>query len=211
MTHSLLVDVSADGQVSLSVWRDGELPDRVGEPVELAWPLDDEALEDLRWYLEDYLPAPYAVYEERGSRVEESLPAWGEAVFGSVFGAGAARDAYVAARAGGDALELVVRSPSPRWLGMPWELLRVLMVISRPAGAKDVGYRMVARPLLRRLEAVRGEVDLVVLRRAARRAETGTRVDGQMRRPVRRVPAPVHWPWPSAPCQAHRCRWNGGA
>src|SRR5262249_17903873 len=42
--------------------------------------------------------------------------------------------------------------------------LRVLMVISRPAGAGDVGYQMVARPLLERLEAVRGQVDLVVLR-----------------------------------------------
>src|SRR6185369_6172116 len=42
--------------------------------------------------------------------------------------------------------------------------LRVLMVISRPAGTEDVGYQMVARPLLERLDAVRGEVDLTVLR-----------------------------------------------
>ena len=42
--------------------------------------------------------------------------------------------------------------------------LRVLMVISRPAGTEDVGYQMVARPLLERLGAVRGQVDLVVLR-----------------------------------------------
>jgi tetratricopeptide (TPR) repeat protein len=38
------------------------------------------------------------------------------------------------------------------------------MVISRPAGASDVGYQMVARPLLERLHAVRGEVSLTVLR-----------------------------------------------
>jgi hypothetical protein len=42
--------------------------------------------------------------------------------------------------------------------------LRVLMVISRPAGTGDVGYRMIARPLLHRLDAVRGAVELVVLR-----------------------------------------------
>ncbi|MCB5165024.1 tetratricopeptide repeat protein [Streptomyces bambusae] len=42
--------------------------------------------------------------------------------------------------------------------------LRVLMVIARPGGVRDVGYRMVARPLLERLEAVRGQVELVVLR-----------------------------------------------
>ena len=38
------------------------------------------------------------------------------------------------------------------------------MVIARPAGTEDVRYRMVARPLLERLEAVRGEVELTVLR-----------------------------------------------
>ena len=47
---------------------------------------------------------------------------------------------------------------------MPGGRLRVLMVISRPSGTEDVGYQMVARPLLQRLEAVRGEVDLTVLR-----------------------------------------------
>ncbi len=47
---------------------------------------------------------------------------------------------------------------------MPGGRLRVLMVISRPAGTADVGYQMVARPLLERLDAVRGEVDLTVLR-----------------------------------------------
>ena len=38
------------------------------------------------------------------------------------------------------------------------------MVIARPAGTEDVGYQMVARPLLERLDAVRGEVALTVLR-----------------------------------------------
>ena len=49
-------------------------------------------------------------------------------------------------------------------LEVPGGRLRVLMVISRPAGTRDVGYQMVARPLLERLDAVRGEVDLTVLR-----------------------------------------------
>ena len=44
------------------------------------------------------------------------------------------------------------------------ERLRVLMVISRPSGTDDVGYRMIARPLLDRLRAVRGRVELSVLR-----------------------------------------------
>ena len=47
---------------------------------------------------------------------------------------------------------------------VPGDRLRVLIVISRPAGAADVGYRTIARPLLERLDAVRGRVELVVLR-----------------------------------------------
>ncbi|MBQ1023175.1 tetratricopeptide repeat protein [Micromonospora sp. C95] len=48
--------------------------------------------------------------------------------------------------------------------GVEGSRLRVLMVISRPGGTADVRYRMIARPLLQRLEAVRGRVELVVLR-----------------------------------------------
>ncbi|MEV4767741.1 tetratricopeptide repeat protein [Micromonospora humida] len=48
--------------------------------------------------------------------------------------------------------------------GVEGSRLRVLMVISRPEGTADVRYRMIARPLLQRLEAVRGRVELVVLR-----------------------------------------------
>jgi hypothetical protein len=127
----VLVDLDAGGRVPVSEWRDGELPDRVSEPVELDWPLDGEALEDLRWYLEDYLRAPFGVYGERGPRVAQQLPAWGEAVFAAVFGQGLARDAYMRLRAGSvQGSEVVFRSTEPGWLGLPWELLRDL---SRPS------------------------------------------------------------------------------
>jgi tetratricopeptide (TPR) repeat protein len=195
----LLVDLSGDGRVSVGTWLDGELPES-GASCQLTWPLDDDALEDLRWYLEDYLRAPFGVYGDRGPQVEAALAGWGRAVFSAVFGAGPARDAYLRVRARQRPAEVVFRSSSPGLLGLPWELmadpgrqvplavdlagvsrslpvaeaaetvpvpegrLRVLMVIARPAGTGDVGYRMIARPLLDRLEAVRGEVDLVVLR-----------------------------------------------
>jgi len=177
------------------------MPERVSR-APLAWPLDGDALEDLRWYVEDYLLAPFGVWEDRGPAVEAKLAGWGDLVFGSVFGAGPARDAYQRARDKG--LEVVFRSADPSLLGLPWELmrdgagpvalgaggisrslpvadragtlevpggkLRVLMVISRPAGTQDVEYQMVARPLLERLDAVRGEVDLTVLRPASFKA-----------------------------------------
>src|SRR5215470_17502881 len=200
MTDRLLVDVGPDGLVSISTWLEGEYPSGpAGKPFELVWPLDADALDDLRWYLEDYLRVPFGVYGDRGPQVAGRLTGWGEAMFAALFGSGPARDAYVRMRDRAD-VEIVFRSDAPAPLGLPWELLRdpdrptpvalagmgvsrslpnaalaspfevsgerlrVLMVISRPAGAHDVGYRMIARPLLDRLEVVRGGVDLVVLR-----------------------------------------------
>ena len=195
MAGRLLVDLDAGGHVSVGIWPEGRSREAISR-ASLKWPLDETALADLRWYLEEYLRAPFGVWEDRGPRIEKQLASWGEAIFGWVFRAGPARDAYQRARE--QDLALVVRSASPALLGLPWELmrgpagpaalnfagfsrtlagtdlartlevpgrrLRVLMVISRPAGTGDVGYRLVARPLLDRLGAVHGEVDLVVLR-----------------------------------------------
>lgn len=194
MPDRLVVDLG-DGQAEVLVLPDGGLSEKVSR-APLTWPLDGEALEDLRWYLEDYLLAPFGVWEDRGPAVQGKLAGWGKQVFASVFGSGPARDAYLRAQDRG--LEVVFRSAEPGLLGLPWELmrdaagpvalgaggisrslpiaggagtlevpggqLRVLMVISRPGGTADVGYQMVARPLLERLSAVRGEVDLAVLR-----------------------------------------------
>ncbi len=219
MAHRLIVDIGLDGRASVSSWPEGEqLPSPVGEPFSLLWPLDGEALEDLRWYLEEYLLAPYGVYGDRGPEVARALPGWGVAVFDSLFGSGPIRDAYVRACGHGAGAELVFRSSAAAALGLPWELLhdpsrptplaldsvnltrsiptaelrgafavrgerlRVLMVISRPAGGGDVGYRMIARPLLEQLETVRGRVDLVVLRPptldALRRTLADARAEG---------------------------------
>ncbi|MFD7934071.1 tetratricopeptide repeat protein [Streptomyces sp. NPDC059755] len=206
MAERLLLEVAEDGRVTVQSWPEGELiPSRAGEPVALDQPLAGPVLEELRWYLEKYLRAPFGVYGERGLQVAAQLPRWGEQVFSAVFGAGPARDAYLRARARAESrdgrVELVVVSGSAQALGWPWELmrdpgrptplaldarmvvsrtmptaslgevftvggsrLRVLMVISRPRGTRDVGYQMIARPLLARLAAVRGQVELVVLR-----------------------------------------------
>ena len=193
-------DAGATSTVSVRTTAEGQAQAAAGGPLPLSWPLDSDALEDLRWYLEDYLDAPYGVYEDRGAYVEAALPRWGQAVFSAVFGAGGAREAYARMLERGHT-ELVFRSSSPALLGLPWELildssrpnplaleigglsrslrgaadagqavaapgqrLRVLMVISRPGGPDDVGYRMIARPLLGRIAPVRGAIDLVVLR-----------------------------------------------
>ncbi|UBU15048.1 tetratricopeptide repeat protein [Nonomuraea gerenzanensis] len=200
MVDRLLLDIADDGMLSVSMWPAGELPQPVGEPAPLVLPLDRDSLEDLRWYLEDYLRHPYAGYADRGSGIAARLPAWGEGLFHAVFGTPETRAAYAAVRARGDHAEVVIRSASTQSLGLPWELmrdpsrrrpivldgvsvtrslpvqdlsgsfpaaegrLRVLMVISRPEGRDDVGYGLIARPLLGMLDAVRGNVELVVLR-----------------------------------------------
>ena len=195
MTDRLLVDLGGDGRAGVMTWPDGGRPAEVSRE-RLTWPLDRDALQDLRWYLEDYLLAPFGVWEERGPSIQDKLTGWGDRVFSSVFGTGLARSAYERARDQG--LEIVFRSADPSLLALPWELmrddggpvalgrggisrtlpvagraetlavpggrLRVLMVISRPAGTNDVGYQLVARPLLEQLKAVHGEVELTILR-----------------------------------------------
>ncbi|MGD0245287.1 MAG: CHAT domain-containing protein [Streptosporangiaceae bacterium] len=209
----LLIDLDVNGQVAISTWLDGEFPETAGEPFSPTWPLSDGELDELRWYLEDYLRVPFAVYEDRGAAIAARLPEWGRSMFSALFSPGPARDAYVRLRTRAispGSVEIVVRSASPAWLGLPWELLcdpsratpvaldgigisrsvpsaglgdtfrvegnrlRVLMVISRPSGTGDVGYQMIARPLMRRLEAVRGLVEVDVLRPPTLEALTAT-------------------------------------
>ncbi len=198
MPDSLVVEEVSSGQVRVSLQRAGQKSSDAGEAVVFATPFDAAIREDLRWYLEDYLIAPFAVYEERGQQIRARLRHWGETLFDSIFGLGKpGRDAYLQAREGSPELALISRSAN--FLALPWELvkdpareaplalimrafdrtlhiagastpvppgevLRVLMVIARPAGGKDVGYQMVARPRLERLGAVRGKVVLDVLR-----------------------------------------------
>jgi hypothetical protein len=117
----LLVDLREDGQAAVMSWPARGMPEEVSR-VPLAWPLDADALGDLAWYLEDYLQAPFGVWEDRGPAVAGRLAGWGHEVFASVFGAGPARDAYQRARDKG--LEIVFRSSEPGLLALPWELMR---------------------------------------------------------------------------------------
>ena len=85
MPGRLVVDLGGDGQAAVMSWPDKGLPEELSR-APLAWSLDAEALEDLRWYLEDYLLAPFGVWEDRGPVVRGKLAGWGHEVFGSVFG-----------------------------------------------------------------------------------------------------------------------------
>lgn len=115
MVERLLVDIDldGDGRTTLSVGP-------AGKPAVFACPPDPP---DLRWYLEDYLRAPYGLDSSRGLAEAARLAAWGEALFEAVFGPADRHAAYEAARAGEEPVELVIRS-SADCPDLPWELLR---------------------------------------------------------------------------------------
>ncbi|GLY25564.1 tetratricopeptide repeat protein [Micromonospora sp. NBRC 101691] len=156
--------------------------------------LDDAEIGELRWYLEDYLQAPFGVYATRGTQVAGRLATWGQRMFEAIFAD--VSEQYESLRAAA-APEIVLCADRADWLSLPWELLtdpnrptplaldgvritrmlasadavpgfavpddrlRVLMVISRPDGPRDVAFRSIARPML---DAAEGRADVVVLR-----------------------------------------------
>ncbi|MGW0329026.1 CHAT domain-containing protein [Nocardia sp. NPDC003183] len=198
--NQLVVDIDADGRATArvsggDVLAGGPMPPFAVRPV-----MTEADVEDLRWYFEDYLSAPFAVYEDRGAEIADHLSRWGTAMFDSLFGASPAMDVYRQFRASGNRGAILIRSTSPRWLSVPWELMwdpvdsaplvrsgmtlartplltaieppvelvvdriRVLVVISRPSGRSDVGYRMIAREMIDCLQRTGGPIDVVVLR-----------------------------------------------
>lgn len=204
MVDQVMVDLALDGHVSVHASLNGQ-PSGIPTPdaSSFSWPLSQDDHEGLRWYLEDYLSVPFAVYEERGAELASGLATWGEAIFDVLFGSSVARNAYELVRTSTARTELIIRSSSPALLGLPWELLvdpvrrkplaldglgpvrsvpseasgqptidvdlagdrlRVLLVICRPMGASDVAFRMIGRHMLESLQAVRGRVEVILLR-----------------------------------------------
>jgi tetratricopeptide (TPR) repeat protein len=194
----LLVHVLPDGRASVLTWLAGEDSPAMAPAFDLAWPLDSNATEELRWYLEDYLTAPFGSYEDRGRQVQARLGEWGTSIFEAVFGPSPVRDAYYRLRTRRTRIKLVFRSSSPALLALPWELirdpdrlvplaldldgvsrslpgtaladaipvagrLRVLLVVSRALSSGE-DYQLIARPLLQRIQAAGGGIDLVLLR-----------------------------------------------
>lgn len=97
------------------------LPDPGAFPVE-GYPAK-RFLPELRWYLEDYLQAPFGVYPQLAERVEETMKAWGAVVFDTLF-TGYARDWYQEARRQNfKGFHIKIESDSPEIMSWPWEAL----------------------------------------------------------------------------------------
>lgn len=106
-------------------WQRGYSAPRFAPPVAFEHPFDSKALDDLRWYLEEYLRFPYGLEPENAQKIEQKLQAWGQQLFDLVFRSNEkAREFFQeATRAGLDKCEISIVSDNPAVLNLPWELL----------------------------------------------------------------------------------------
>jgi tetratricopeptide (TPR) repeat protein len=83
-----------------------------------------DLLEELGWYLEQFLEYPFPPATERADAVQGALKSWGREAFEALFGsAPAVRLLDAATRDGYGTLDLDISSDDPRVLGWPWEAL----------------------------------------------------------------------------------------
>ena len=106
-------------------WQRGQFLPRPAPSVTFTHPFDEQALADLRWYLEEYLRFPYGIFPDNAAKIEQKFQDWGEQLFELVFRSSEqARQFFQAATYDGlNQCELVITSDSPQVLNLPWELL----------------------------------------------------------------------------------------
>ena len=106
-------------------WQRGQTNPRSAPAVTFTHPFDQQALTDLRWYLEEYLRFPYGLADDNAAKIEQKLQDWGQQLFELVFRSSEkARQFFQAATYEGLAqCELVITSDHPEVLTLPWELL----------------------------------------------------------------------------------------
>jgi hypothetical protein len=106
-------------------WQRGQSAPRPAPSVTFTHPFDEQALADLRWYLEEYLRFPYGLAADNAVKIEQKFQDWGEQLFELVFRSSEqARQFFQAATYEGlNQCELVITSDSPEVLNLPWELL----------------------------------------------------------------------------------------
>ncbi len=106
-------------------------------------PLGPIEVDELRWYLEEYIIWPVGVFRDRAERIEAKLPRWGQELYQAALGAPDSREALLAWQQAGVSAErrfTVLLDPEPLGetdeaertavaelatdlLSLPWELL----------------------------------------------------------------------------------------
>ena len=94
------------------------------DPVRFTPPLDDPALDTLRWYLEVFAGWPTGPDYERARQVEAAMEGWGRALLDSILPGAKAPRLWQQFLDAPDAGKLVtLDATDPRVLRLPWELL----------------------------------------------------------------------------------------
>lgn len=87
-------------------------------------PLDEQAVGDMRWYLEEYWQWPFGPFRDRAHGIEAQLEGWGRALFNALFYARESAHIYeLFLNQPADVRTLTVVSDAPRVMRLPWELL----------------------------------------------------------------------------------------
>lgn len=108
-------------------WQNGDhrVP-QFTERVPFNHPFDEEVLESIRWYLEDYLTENISDQRERKARnVEKKMKECGKSLHNLLFlqNHRAVTVFHEAVRGGLDKCEMIVSSDDPAVLALPWELI----------------------------------------------------------------------------------------
>jgi hypothetical protein len=93
-------------------------------PFPFALDFSEEDRELLRWYLEEYLQCPLAVYRERALQAEARMETLSAALFEAVFKERAAYDLYRNVRDTLSQTRMVVQANTASGIALPWELIR---------------------------------------------------------------------------------------
>ena len=125
MAKNRLVINHVGDTIQLS-WQRGPVNPRFAPSVTFNQPFDEQALTDLRWYLEEYLAFPYGIFPDKAQNIiEPKLQEWGQQLFELVFRSNEkAREFFQAATMERlEFCEIAIYSEDPVVLNLPWELL----------------------------------------------------------------------------------------
>jgi tetratricopeptide (TPR) repeat protein len=124
MAKNRLVVNHVEDSIQLS-WQQGQAVPRSAPLVCFEHPFDENALSEIRWYLEQYIRFPYGIEPDKAAKVEQQFQVWGQQLFELVFRSSEEARGYFqeATREGLNHCELTISSDDPVVLNLPWELL----------------------------------------------------------------------------------------
>ena len=94
------------------------------QPFPLRLPLTGDDMEELRWYLEEFMQFPLGGEKTKAAAVERKLKGWGEALFQALFGTAEGTQVYNNFMGDPEPRLLTIGTTDADALGQPWEMMR---------------------------------------------------------------------------------------